>query len=212
MYVTVPKAACTTILTTLQWLEADGDESRLPDDPHDKRNSPLLGPLDDMRLFKKAMKTRCFLKFSFVRNPYTRILSCYLDKIAGHPDLKRAYLPKLGLPPDGEFSFREFLELVGRQQPREMNVHWAPQSFLLSSDKVGYDFLGRVERLETDLARVLDMRDLPAPPVSRRARSHATGAHKRLSDFYGPEEIALVREIYAEDFTRFGYSRCPAPS
>jgi hypothetical protein len=205
LYVAVPKSACSILLGTLQWLEVDGEERLLPADPHNRLLSPLVSPFADIKLFEEGMNSNSFLRFSFVRNPFARALSCYLDKVRGRSATKRVYLPKLGAAPSETISFADFLRRIARQPRGMMDVHWAPQAFLLSPASVTYHFVGRVERLETDLARLLSRRGLEVP--SARDIGHATGASRLLHDYYGAEEIALVREIYAEDFAAFGYER-----
>jgi hypothetical protein len=207
MYLAVPKAACSTILSVLQWHEVGGNDQLVPPDPHDMESSPLVAPFTDMALFDTAMKSDEFLRFSFVRDPYARALSGYLEKCCGREGARRIYLPKLGYRPDAFITFRRFLEIVREQRPSQMDVHWAPQTYLLSLGRVAYDFLGRVERLETDLASVLARRGMSLPDTRRNTRWHATGARGRLHQSYGAQEIKLVREIYAEDFEALGYDR-----
>lgn len=127
-----------------------------------------------------------YLKFGFVRNPFERIISAYLDKIVGHPIQSKEYqLQMYGLYGyDHELrqqrniskpSFREFLLAVQRvlEQPRtnssdfwsrnafednrsRRDLHWRPQVELLHPDLVHLDYVGRFERLEQERQVILD--------------------------------------------------------
>lgn len=39
---------------------------------------------------------------------------------------------------------------------------------------------------------------------------HRTGAASKIVDFYGPEQVEIVKRYYADDFVVFGYSTDPA--
>ena len=87
-----------------------------------------------------------------------------------------------------------------------MDIHWAPQHFLLSLGRVRYDFLGRFESFQQDLHRVVAVLGLDAPEdLLRRRTGHVTDAGKRLHEHYGPQELELVRHIYRGDFETLGY-------
>jgi hypothetical protein len=97
---------------------------------------------------------------------------------------------------------------VAEQDPADMDIHWAPQHFLLSLDKVEYDFLGRFEFFRTHLESVIDVLGLDVPRELVEMRTaHVTGAQRRLHDYYDKEAVELVQRIYREDFHRLGYGR-----
>src|SRR5439155_25103731 len=121
--------------------------------------------------------------FSFVRNPFTRILSAFLDKIATRtPKFQKI----LGL--DGQaISFREFLERLDDGYLMK-NVHWAPQSELIPMAPGQLSFLGHVETIEPDLGEVMERIFGPGENRILRRTAGATLAKDRLSEFYGSYE------------------------
>ena len=148
--------------------------------------------------------------FTFVRNPFARMLSAYLNKIVHHrdPSVWGRFAARHGLG-DAPLPFREFLELVARTPPAQMDMHWRPQSHTVAPHAVAYDFVGSMERFEEDLGLVLTRifgRDLP---VHEHA-PHRTGSTDQLAEYYGAEEIDSVRRICAVDFRELGYSTDPA--
>lgn len=209
VFVEVPKAGCSVVKRVLQYSEVDGQGVDPEASVHDRSLSPLAAPIrGGFDLAEIFGDPTTYFRFSFVRNPYSRALSCYLEKIAGEQWLREKRLPALGFSPDAEVSFVDFLSRVAEQGPAEMDIHWAPQHALLSLRKVRYDFLGRFEAFHADLGRLIEHLDLDVPPgLLHRRTAHVTHAGDRLHDFYDAESVRLVREIYAGDFESLGYGR-----
>lgn len=206
IYFENPKVGCSTIKKTLQKLEVE--ESLMPEDVHDKHLSPLLSPLQLEKVFTEYLNDEYF-KFSFVRNPYTRILSCYLDKILGSQ--KETILPQLGFKPADKVSFEEFLTAVKKQSYDEMNVHWKPQNILLAAKNITLDFVGRQENFDNDLKKVLAIitkQDSEGLRITNEI-PHSVGANEKLRQYLNEEIISLIREIYHDDFKLYGYNEDP---
>lgn len=207
VFVEVPKAGCSVVKRVLQYCEVAGEGFDPSASVHDRSISPLAAPLKGGFALDEVFGTPSpYYRFSFVRNPYTRALSCYLEKIAGEQWLREKRLPDLGFDPQGEVSFVEFLRAVAEQPPADMDIHWAPQHFLLSLAQVRYDFLGRFENFHDDLRRMIHAVGLTVPePLLQQGTAHATGAGGRLEEYYDAEALELVQQIYREDFTGLGY-------
>ena len=199
IYLPVPKAAGSTVLSTL--VAADGSPHLVGIVDHNTDEARhLVSAEHDLRGFWHALHDPACLRFAFVRNPYARIVSAYLDKIAS--GRKPRFTKWLGLPPD--VGLLDFLRRISEQEVDEMNRHWRPQSALISP-KVKLDFLGRFERFNEDFVKVLDRLGADSAAIKER-RAHQTAADSRL-DIIGVEEKALIDRIYRNDFERFGYLR-----
>ena len=209
VFVEVPKAGCSVVKRVLQYSEVDGKGIDPDASVHDRSLSPLGAPIKDGFDLEELFGTpSTWVRFGFVRNPYSRALSCYLEKIAGEQWLRDKRLPALGFDPHDEVSFAEFLRRVAKQEPPEMDIHWAPQHALLGLRRVGYDYLGRFECFHADLQRLIDILGLNAPlELLERRTTHVTGAGSRLHEFYDAETIDLVQHIYDDDFRLLGYGR-----
>lgn len=207
IYVETPKVGCTLIKRVVQFAECGFDENLLPDDVHDRRTSPLLSPKHNLAGFLAELESDACLTFSFVRNPFSRFLSAYLDKIVGDPAVITERQKKLGIGPGPERpTFDEFVDIVYGQTRLDMDVHWAPQSFLLGWPGVRYGFLGRFERLTGDLEALMAARGLRYPVGAKRLGvSHATGADAKLRAYFSERTRRRVVEIYSDDFSHFGY-------
>ncbi len=83
----------------------------------------------------------------------------------------------LGLPkdPDRPVSFEQFVDLLELQDPLVMDRHWQPQHINLMHPLVTYDFIGRLDNFERDLAVVREATGMPpvaAPAVNTKASRH----------------------------------------
>lgn len=204
LYVSVPKTGCTKIKKTLQ----DAESGRALDHSHHVHTpvfSPLLEPIDDVATLHAALTSKDWFRFGFVRNPFSRILSCYLDKIVRAPFERQRLLPVLGLDAAAPVpAFSEFVRLIARQQDSERDIHWASQYYLLRPDRIDYTFIGRFERLPADLQHVCDKLSItPLEPTEKR--EHSAGAAPGMADYYGEDEQRMIAEAYHRDFATFGY-------
>ena len=212
-YVETPKVACSTIKYYLQLLEYDGDRSKVAKNVHIRDQSPIrrineLNYSEDQ--ITQLLVGPEYFHFTFVRHPYTRVLSCYIDKIVQRTSKTGTdrRFESLGFAPDADVSFVEFLRAVENQPLHEMDIHWMPQADILGVlNGYTYDFIGRFEHFDADFARVLARLGAPTDwyqAIENRQQT-VTKAKEKLLEYYTSEAVTLVQEIYAEDFARFGY-------
>ncbi|HUF45479.1 MAG TPA: sulfotransferase family 2 domain-containing protein [Aestuariivirgaceae bacterium] len=154
-------------------------------------------------------QSRRVLCLSFVRNPFARILSCYLNKISsdterrGDIETRNRFCCAYGFPYDANISFTSFLEAIAKSDDVTENVHWRTQTRNLLNGSLAIDCIGNVEHMEDDLRHIL-LR-VGGEFQTSLGRTHATGADSKLDEYYGARERELVIRKYAEDFERFGY-------
>ncbi|NRG18540.1 sulfotransferase family 2 domain-containing protein [Rhizobiales bacterium] len=206
LYMETPKVCCSTIKKYLQIIETNGDYSLLPDNVHDKVNSPLKSPSEIELPISRLFSGDEFLRFSFVRNPFTRVLSAYLDKIVQNQWERHRHLPALGFNRGANVGFREFLERIHAQPPLERDIHFMSQYDILRPDRVKYHFLGNFEKFSHDYSHLQDLISATATIRDSSINWHATNASNRIGEYYGEIETTLVRTIYINDFIYFGYS------
>lgn len=199
IYIPVPKTAGSTMMATL--LVADGSPHLAGITDHNNGEARrLMSAENDLRAFWRSLNDPGCFRFAFVRNPYTRSVSGYLDKISSGREPR--FGKRLGLPKAA--SLLEFLRRISEQEVDTMNRHWRPQSALVSP-KIKLDFLGRFERFNEDFAAVLDRLGVDSSAIRER-RAHQTSADDHLA-LIGPEEKTLIDRIYRDDFERFGYPK-----
>jgi dermatan 4-sulfotransferase 1 len=197
---------------TLQKAELeDINVSADPPDVHDREHSPLLKPMQVGRL-SALLEAPEYFKFCFVRNPFTRLLSCYLDKIASeHPVTffqKSLILRQLGRQLDDMLqfvSFEEFVDAVAAQRLEEMESHWSVQWHHLCEGRIPFDVTGRFENFSTDFEEILGRIGINSSIYFDYQKHNVTESNLRLNEFYDKRLEELVRRVYAADFDHFGY-------
>ncbi len=197
-YLRIPKSANSTVVMTLCEAIARHEGSTLE----------LDRGFDGSQMAKKLAKQGFYpfianefrgaatFRFTFVRNPFTRILSAYLDKIAQQ---QAVFFQDLGMAVR-PLTFLEFLQRLD-QGYLNANPHWAPQSVMFNS--AAFDFIGRVETLERGMAHVLEriFGNVSVTLATKEAGRRNTGA--LMTQHYGEAERHLVRKLFAADFDRF---------
>lgn len=212
VYFQVCKAASSTVVQRLQEVALE-DIHWTVRDPHDKRVSPLLSPYqlpDDLMV--EALLAPSWRRFTFVRNPFDRLLSCYLHRLVAEPDSASARSFRRYAGDDEVPSFARFIDVVSGQESAEMERHWRVQADEVLSDLVDLDFVGKVEQLETDLQRLWRVlfdrtQDDAAGLADVNASPMTTGASQRRLEHYDDSLVEAVVSRYEKDFTRFGYAR-----
>ncbi len=137
---------------------------------------------------------RCF-KFTFVRNPFDRLASCYRHIVQrGICEIA----PGCSGMHQG-MSFDEFVDAIVDIDVDKMNIHFRPQYTFLPK-KV--DYIGKFESLNEDFAEITQK--IGIKPVPELLKENST--QKTIYNIYTKEIIEKVLKIYEKDFSRFGYS------
>jgi FkbM family methyltransferase len=217
----VPKVACTNWKCILRYL--DGHENYLDTKiAHDREKSGLLY-LSDMPNRDELLSDPSIRKFTFVRDPYTRILSAYANKIEpitqkSYSFENDAYFTRIWhrieqfridrFPDKARIDFECFLawlEMSG--DPLTKDEHWVPQEEILGFEENKYDFIGRFENIERDAKALLHLMGCDIPFPSREAVGFpGTNAATRSAKYYSDEAISAVQRIFKRDFQYLGYN------
>ena len=146
--------------------------------------------------------------FGFVRDPYTRLVSCYRHKILRLREQGRRISPIFavyGRTFSPSMEFPEFVRAVASIPDERAEKHFRSQTrFLYRDGEPLVDFVGRLERFPDDWAEVCRRTGL-AP--ADRAYNVTTPGEEEPDDWYDAALIALVDERYRADFDLLGYAR-----
>ncbi|QDL94412.1 sulfotransferase family protein (plasmid) [Paroceanicella profunda] len=216
VYFETPKVACSTIKRFLIKNELPGtelfDKGELSyeefDFLHNREFSPLLNVKQAYPFRRLLQPDSGFFRFCFVRNPYDRLLSAWLDKIVGDRPQALQVKAVLGLSANAtrEISFAEFVEVVAATPAALMDPHWRPQHLHNCVDVMDYHFIGRMERLEEGMAHVCRETGLD-PAHLARFSPHRNDAGDKLAAHYTPALRKRVYKVFEQDFEAFGYPR-----
>ena len=213
MYAAVGKAANSTVKHHLYELEYSGTRFKTKS-LHDRQSSPLLSPYQlPNEMLAEVLQSQRFVRFTVVRNPYSRILSCYLDRIVpANSQPYRQLITVLGRQAGESVSFDEFVRAICAQRPFDQNNHWRLQVAEVCFNEIRYDEVGKQETFAQDMARIWRRiaHGKPIPDFAAENKAPSiTSAERRLAEFYTADLIDLIRTAYAADFDTFGYSRDP---
>ena len=215
VYVDNPKTGCSSLKSALVELEVRDTQPELDYYDwrifHNRGKSPLRRITDLPTGAPLGYLYREGYQFiTFVRNPYTRVLSCYRDKILKNDPLKATILRLLGHAEpslDIPVSFEQFVKAIAGQTDYEMNVHWRPQTSQTLYEILDYSFVGRFERYQEDFAALFAHLGIPEAerPPSRHLNRTREGAQEGCAAYYTPGIQELVHRRYRKDFENFGY-------
>lgn len=159
--------------------------------------------------YKRNIDLSLYYKWTFVRNPWDRILSVYLA------DPHNLYIPsfsqfieilysKKHLFPKTELSWSHKLNF----EPIKNIIHFMPMNLMLKiNGNINIDFIGKFENIQNDW--FLLQKKLKLNPTPLLHHDPYKKGNKKLhidySKFYNKNLIDLVGEIYEEDINLFNY-------
>ena len=141
-----------------------------------------------------------YFQFTFVRNPYSRIVSCYLNKVT---NTTQEAINKILKPHNLQhnMSFEAFVKKICFDKKCEQ--HWCPQTMFVPKT---IDYIGYLETFNKDFKCILREIGLPRFPIGR-ANPTSHKRNKPWQQFYTPKLQEMVFKKYKQDFIRFGYDK-----
>ncbi|CAI5963106.1 unnamed protein product [Closterium sp. NIES-65] len=216
VYCFVPKAACTSwkvwfrqqLSKRLGSMKSYGVPERIIVHNPQQSGLSIMGygfeEHDNIRFLTRPD----FFKFSFVRNPFTRIASAYLNKHVdgGYPHDRKYWNERFfaGLQAYNELmksqngsdfipfsTFMSFLQMQATRYVARMDPHVRPQINLCKLNSIRYDFIGRFENLEEDVAKVMRQFGKEGKDAFNIGHgAHPTNASDKLLELY--DQVSLM--------------------
>lgn len=205
-YLEIPKVACTSIRYFLA--EILGILNEIEPIYANYHRFPQASSLEELFL----TRYKDYLKFSFVRNPWDRLVSCFANKIRSDGRNNDLYKDgvAVGFVRYGVFhskmSFEEFAEVVSQIKDEESNPHFLSQHhFLLDPNaNVATDFVGRFETLQSSFDELCDLLKLQRTVLPHKNFSKSL-KERHYSEFYSPRLRELIAKRYEKDIELFKY-------
>lgn len=194
IFIHIPKAAGTTIET-----------SGIFYDQRQATGKNVAGHLNAIGFKEKfPNEFENYFKFTFVRNPFDRLVSAfyYFNKGGSNNDYDKAVFEKHFAP--YKDNFRGFcLDWLSEDNIQKV-VHLKPQIDFIHNENGEnmVDFIGKVESFSQDFELVCKKLGFPHfQKVSKKRRSK----HKDYSTYYTSEMLSRVASVYEEDLSVFNY-------
>lgn len=203
LYFVVPKCASATVRQSLApFTDVGYPVSKYPQ--HQTIRQFLASP--HAGLFDAG-----YLRFSFVRHPYDRLYSGYVqDRFAAtqSPRWQRAKEPIFQAIGD---DFNRYLLEHVRHAALFDAWDWIcfcpMHAFAYLDGECVLDFVGRAEAVEAGLAALSARLGVPIAKADDANVNVEPGTALKYLDRYDRATLEVVNELYREDFERFGYER-----
>jgi hypothetical protein len=193
VYIALPKCGNTSIKSELILFETGKSVTN----PHAKElDLKTLTPSG----ISASVRRKNFV-FSFVRNPWDRMVSLWADKCgeAADTDLTHWGIEK-GMP------FDRFVDQVCSLPDEWAEIHFQSQaSLLLHRRRLLPSFIGRFETLDRDWDFVKNALALKADDRSRVLPKLRASQHGEYRDHYSATLAMKIGTRYANDASMFGY-------
>jgi Sulfotransferase family len=233
VYRVVPKCACSTIGQIMYF----SDHGQFYDgDIHDATGGMHKWAIEaSQSKIERNVKTHKSYAFTCVRNPYTRVLSSFFDKICGVQRNGKRYrgnmvptlIQKYGIDvggPEGKddfdqiASFRRFLlfvrDTIRWRRPMEPDIHWSAMSGHISTFIVNgglYNHIFFTEKFDEGMQVVLNNMQAAHPvnlktiPRFNESEGHGPKRAHPVEAYFDDLSMHLIYEIYKKDFNLFRY-------
>ena len=186
IFIEVPKTGTTTVCFTLsQEFEA---KYPLGNTGHDGKHW-------DIEKYKETcpVKFKSYFKFSFVRNPWSRVVSLYQRNEGEQWKNKISFM-----------EFVDWIQLATDTCTLDSVIRYPKKNmldFFKIDNKVEMNFIGKLENIQEDFDTVCDKISLP-----RKQLGHANSSeHKHYTEYYNNKTKNIIAEKFAEDIEYFGY-------
>lgn len=222
-YCYIPKNACSTLKALLRKREGFTDWSD-PHMIHGKKNGlQRLQWLPRNEAIERLNDTRAY-RFVVVRNPFSRLISAWQNKVAAPwPDQRedfwnqhlRSECPSIVdssiMPLNGPLmSLEQFLICLNSQDTiSPSNEHWRPQTQLCALDHVQYSRYVNLESFSIGIDNVLNELMWHEDPHNFQIDRKPV-YERSLASFFNAKTIQLTLQYYKADFDILGYDLMPS--
>ncbi|XP_063969372.1 carbohydrate sulfotransferase 11-like [Lytechinus pictus] len=184
---------------------------------------PSVKTLDQYSPAEIEHRLRNYTTFIFVRDPLSRVLSAYRNKLE---EKNTYYQPRVGssilkmyrknptsleLTSGVGVTFAEFLRFITeRKEGGNVDHHWRPSYQMIFPCNIRYDYIGKLERGKEDSENILRLLKIDHLVRLRDSTKNKSHTEKTLFNKYykniKQDYITKLYEMYAPDFKLFGYS------
>ena len=148
-------------------------------------------------IIKNTPNSSNYFKFCFVRNPYDRLYSTYMD-------LKYSLGHVWATDVKNKINFKDFVMSLP-QSPSLQYIHLRPQvEYIKVNKQISVDYIGRFSNLIEDFREVEQILGMSHVNLEKIRSSLKLPFDPKT---YDGDMIKIVNEIYEEDFYSFGFNK-----
>ena len=184
IFIEIPKTGTTTICSVLEQHGAEQPYKHL-----------------DLKQYKEryTKEYNSYFKFSFVRNPWDRVVSLYSRKGDG---IQKSMFRR-GKQMGHGMLFEQFVDWI--ELSTDTCIKPTPKKnmvdFYMVDGTVDIDFVGRLENIQEDFNIICDKIGIPHQQLPHINKSK----HKPYTQYYDDKTKQIIAEKFAKDIEYFGY-------
>jgi hypothetical protein len=153
-------------------------------------------------------KYKDFFKFTFVRNPWDRLVSFFhfknIPRIQG-TSFPKETLSTIGLQPRCDWN--SFINAVYRSKDENVNLNFRSQFTLFPLDlDIPADFVGSFENFNNDWHVLVELKNFPNLLHNGQCVWANKSQHKSYQEYYTKEQRDMIYERYKVDINMFGFT------
>lgn len=197
LFIHVPKTAGTSISVLFKDIYGLSGGQRL--DP-----APEIFHGSFSSMVSQDKKYLEYFSFGFVRNPWDRLLSLYLDFSQNRIHTTGSISAKEKESIDLVVSYKNFKNFVISFPDSKIkdDVHFRPQKPLLHTEEGCVSFIGRYEKIAEDWNHICEAIGIPKHGLPH----HRATNHSKYQNYYTKEMKEVVYNHFKEDIDFFNYS------
>ena len=160
--------------------------------------------------YEEFAKDSNLTTFTFVRHPFERLVSAYIDKLEKHQHISAKYDKIMERK-----SFPEFVEIVLQEfETSKINPHWKPYFNRCFHCAIPYNVIGRIETFQEDvqyiilknnLEKILDLKTTLQFSSKNSSKRDAQKAALKYFSKLNANQIQRLYKAYKMDFELFDY-------
>ena len=157
-------------------------------------------------------KSPLYYKFTFVRNPWSRLVSCYNEKVVSPVKwdsrfgIYKGFLNHYGREGNGikfsDMTFENFVDFVITVPDDKCERHFRPQTSIFSDIPYSFDRIGKIENIKVDFKQVCT--DIAAENILLPVKNKSKSIDYR--EFYTNSLKEKIHDKYLNDIEKFEYT------
>jgi hypothetical protein len=153
-------------------------------------------------------KYKNYNKFTIVRNPFERLVSCYNDKVIfdlNNIDNNKYYFKNYPIEIAPNISFNKFVKIISKIPDFLADRHFKSQYYSITKKKgILFDFIGKVENIKNDWKLLANQYGFNEN-LAHKNKTSFFGLKNKYFEYYDLRTFKRVYKRYKNDIVNLGY-------